>query len=60
MINTSDMDKFTLLRWAALIDGVNMIYNKASENGISENNINLKQNHLIRYIDERTERIRTV
>lgn len=54
------MDRFTILRWSALMDGINMIYDKAEKNGISEDEITFKQNHIVRYIDETTERVRTL
>lgn len=54
------MDKFTILRWNALIEGVNMILDKAEENGLEPERVTLKQNHLVKYIDETTERVRAV
>lgn len=59
-MNIDEMDKFTLLRWSALIDAVNMIYDKSEGCGIDIDSINLKQNHLIRFIDEKTEKIKVV
>ena len=56
----NEMDKFTILRWSALMDGVNMILDKAEENGLEPEDVTLKQNHLIRYVDETTERIKAV
>jgi hypothetical protein len=56
----NEMDKFTILRWNALMEGVNMILDKAEDNGIAPEDVTLKQNHLIRYVDETTERIRAV
>lgn len=60
MQNIEQMDKFTILRWNALIEGVNMILDKAEENGLEPERVTLKQNHLVKYIDETTERIRAV
>lgn len=60
MQHIEEMDKFTILRWKALIEGVNMILDKAEENGLDADQVTLKQNHLVRYIDETTERIRAV
>ena len=59
-MTVEDMDKFTILRWSALLEGINLIYDKAEKNGISEENVTFKQNHIIRYIDETTERTRVV
>jgi len=42
------------------MDGVNMILDKAEENGLEPEDVTLKQNHLIRYVDETTERIKAV
>ena len=57
-MTVQDMDKFTLLRWVALLDGVNLIYNKGLECGLTDDQISLKQTHLTKYIDESTERVR--
>lgn len=54
------MDKFEIFRWVALIEGVNKIYDKSDEYNIKEEDVVLKQNHLVRYIDETTERIRVI
>ena len=54
-----DMDKFTLLRWSALIDGVNMIMDKAEKSNINLELFNFKQNHIVKFIDEKTERVKT-
>lgn len=54
-----DMDKFTLLRWSALIDGVNMIMDKAEKSNINLELLNFKQNHIVKFIDEKTERVKT-
>ena len=59
-MNINEMDKFTLLRWSALIDAVNIIYDKAEGCGINADNINLKQNHLIKFIDEKSEKVKAV
>lgn len=59
-MTVEEMDTFVLLRWSALIDGVNMIYDKAEECDLDIENINLKQNHLIKYIDESSERVKVV
>lgn len=59
-MTVDEMDRFTILRWSALMDGINMIYDKAEKNGISEDEITFKQNHIVRYIDETTERVRTL
>lgn len=53
------MDKFTLLRWSALIDGVNMIMDKAEKSNINLELLNFKQNHIVKFIDEKTERVKT-
>ena len=50
------MDKFTLLRWNALYNGVNLICDTAKERGLTDANANLKQAYLIKYIDEVTEK----
>lgn len=57
-MTATEMDKFTVLRWSALIDAVNLIYNTSEKCGLNEDNIILKQNHLIKYIDEVTEKVR--
>lgn len=59
-MTVDEMDKFTVLRWAALFEGVNMIFDKAEKNGISEDAVTFKQNHIVRYIDETTERVRVL
>lgn len=53
-----EMDNFTLLRWQALLDGVNIIYDKTIECGLSEEKVALRQTHLVRFIDERTEKVK--
>lgn len=55
-----EMDTFTLKRWSALIDAVNIIYDKSEKCGIPEKDMTLKQNHLVKYIDDITETIRLV
>ncbi len=50
-----EMDEYTLKRWAALIDGIAIIEEHAKKNNIT--NFEYKQNYLIDYIDEQTERI---
>lgn len=55
-----DMDKYELKRWAALIEGVNLIVDKGLKSGIAFGDIEFKQNHLVTFIDEKTERIRLV
>ena len=57
-MRTQDMDDFTLLRWMALLDGVNLIYNKSEECGITEDRVSLRQTHLARFIDEYTEKVK--
>ena len=57
-MTVDEMDTFTLLRWSALLDGVNMIYDKGLECGLRDDQISLKQTHLSKYIDESTERVR--
>jgi hypothetical protein len=59
-MTVEEMDKFTLLRWSALLESVNMIYDKAEKNGIPEDKITFKQNHIVRYIDETTERVKVL
>ena len=59
-MTVEEMDKFTIKRWSALIDAVNIVYDKTEKCGIDVAKIVLKQNHLVRYIDETTERIRVV
>ena len=49
------MDLYTLKRWGALVDGLTMIELKSKELGVS---VSLRRHHLIRYIDEVTERTR--
>ena len=55
-----EMDEYTLKRWMALIEGVNHILDHGKKAGISSEDINLSQNHLVDFIDERTERIKIV
>jgi len=50
-----DMDLYTLKRLGALLDGLDLIDGKAEELGVS---IELRRHHLIRYIDEVTEKVR--
>ena len=57
-MTAENMDKFTILRWTALIEGVNMILDMAEDNGIDPDDVALKQHHLVRYIDETTERVK--
>ena len=57
-MSIQEMDNFTLLRWKALLDGVNIIYDKTEDCGISEDNVSLRQTHLVRFIDERTEKVK--
>ena len=59
-MNTEQMDIFTLKRWGALIDAVNTIYDVAEKNGMDLEEVTLKQNHLVRYVDESTEKVRIV
>jgi hypothetical protein len=59
-MTVKEMDKFTVKRWSALIDAVNIVYDKSEKCGVAEKDIVLKQNHLVRYVDETTERIRVV
>ena len=59
-MSINEMDKYTILRWGALMDGVTLILDKAEENGLSEDQVTIKQNHLVKYIDETTERIKAV
>ena len=53
-----DMDDFTLLRWKALLEGVNLIYDKTEECGIPLDKVSLRQTHLVRFIDEHTEKVK--
>ena len=57
-MDAKEMDEFTIKRWAALIDGVNLIYNNAEKCGVKESRVVLKQGHLVKYIDEVTEKVR--
>jgi len=50
-----DMDTYTLKRWGALLDGLDLIDAKAEE---LDMNVGLRRHHLIRYIDEVTEKVR--
>jgi len=59
-MTVDEMDVFTLKRWSALLEGVNMIFDTAEKNKISEDKITFKQNHLVKYIDETTERVKVV
>lgn len=59
-IDVEDMDLFTLKRWTALIEGVNLIYTSAAKAGIAPDDVTLKQHHLLTYIDEITEKIRII
>jgi len=49
------MDLYTLKRWGALIDGLRLVDDKAKEIGTS---VGVRRHHLIRYIDEVTEKTR--
>lgn len=55
--SVNEMDEYTLKRWMALIEGVNLICNNAKKYGIPEDQVDFKQNHLVDYIDEHTEKI---
>lgn len=59
-VEVSQMDTYTLKRWFAFIEGVNLICKQAAKNGINEDDIEFKQNYLVQYIDEQSERIRLV
>lgn len=56
--NCSKMDAFTIKRWSALIDGVNLIYDKAESHGLDIKNVTIKQNSLVKFVDEVSETIR--
>lgn len=55
-----EMDEYTLKRWMALIEGVNHILDHGKKAGVAIDEINLSQNHLVDFIDERTEKIKLV
>ncbi len=57
-MTVDEMDVFTLKRWSALLEGLNMISDTAEKNKISKDNITFKQIHLVKYIDETTERVK--
>lgn len=56
--SVKDMDVYTIKRWAALIEGVQLISAEAKRKGIPDDQIEFKPNHLVSYIDERTEKIK--
>ena len=57
-MSTQEMDRFTLLRWKALMSGVDMIYDKSMECGLTERQVSIKQTHLVKFIDESTETVK--
>lgn len=57
-MSVQEMDDFTILRWKALLDGVNLIYDKTIECGIPVDKVSLRQTHLVRFIDEYTEKVK--
>lgn len=58
MLNNAD--EFTLKRWSALIDGVNMIMDHGEKKGIDPEKITFKQSSLLNFIEERTEKIKII
>jgi hypothetical protein len=58
--NVQDMDEYTVKRWMALIEGVSILCKQAEKQGISPDKIDFKQNHLVSFIDERTEKIKLI
>jgi len=56
----NELDKFSIPRWIALADCVNLIYDTAEKNGIDADTVTLKQNHIVKYIDEVTEKIKLI
>ena len=58
--SVDEMDGYTLKRWISLIEGVHLITKQAERRGIDSDDVEFKQHHLVRFIDEHSERIKLV
>ena len=52
-----EMTSFQLARWAALVDGVNLVAEKADERNIKFDDINFRQLALQKYVDSTCDNI---
>jgi len=55
--NIDKMNSFTLSRWAALMEGVNVIADKALDRGISLEEIEFKQPAISKYVESTCDTI---